>query len=228
MADQTAEEAKNEYIQRMGEALGTQFAALWQEVAYLHMKWAEYVALFGTKPSRIELLNKAAPSFFRLVQDTLWEETLLHIARLTDPSESGKGKPNLTIRNLPKLVDDAATRTVLGELVAVAVKQTEFCRDWRNRHIAHRDLKLALDGEAEPLLDASRRQVNVALETLTSMQNAVRAHYMKSESYFRLGRGAGGAVSLLYVLDDGLRADAERIERLSRGEFAEVDFARDL
>jgi len=117
----TAQESKDRYVDKMGQALGTQFAALWQEVAYLHIKWAEFVDLYGTKPARIELLNRAAPKFFRMIQDLLWEETLLHIARLTDaPSSAGK-KSNLTIRNLVPLVDDAGPREAVAEAVQRAV-----------------------------------------------------------------------------------------------------------
>ena len=77
----------------MGEELGSLYHALWQEVVWLHTEWGEYVQLYGTKPSRIRLLNEAAPSFFRLVQDGLFETTVLKIARLTDPPKS-LGKPN--------------------------------------------------------------------------------------------------------------------------------------
>jgi hypothetical protein len=61
------------------------------------LKWGEYVELFGTKPSRIDLRNRAAGGFFRVVQDGLWEDVLLHVARLTDAPRSG-GRANLTIR----------------------------------------------------------------------------------------------------------------------------------
>ena len=59
-----ADEAKQQYISQMGQALGTQFAALWQDMANLHLKWGEYVILFGTKPSRLEFSTKRPPSFF--------------------------------------------------------------------------------------------------------------------------------------------------------------------
>ena len=38
----------------MGEALGTQYAELWQELAQLHIVWLEFVELYGTekKPHR--------------------------------------------------------------------------------------------------------------------------------------------------------------------------------
>lgn len=105
MTHRTADESKKHYIAAMGEALGAQFAELWQEVVYLHRKWGEYLVLFGTKPERLKILNAGAPVFFRMVQDVLWEETLLHIACLTDRPEVGK-KTNLTIQNVPKLVTD--------------------------------------------------------------------------------------------------------------------------
>lgn len=54
----------------MGSDLGTTYNALWQQLAWLHGKWAAYVELFGTKESRIDLMNEAAPRFFRIVQDS--------------------------------------------------------------------------------------------------------------------------------------------------------------
>jgi hypothetical protein len=74
------------------------------------MKWAESVELFGSKPTRTELLNQAAPAFFHMIQIVLWEDTLLHIARVTDVATSGgkNQKANLTIQNLPGLVAKSA------------------------------------------------------------------------------------------------------------------------
>lgn len=227
MATLTAEESRNHHAQKMGEALGTQFSALWQEVAYLHMKWEEFVELFGSKETRIELLNQTAPTFFRVVQDVLWEETLLHIARLTDPPKRAN-KAVLTIKNLPKLVNDPATKNTVTALVKTAENKTEFCRDWRNRHIAHRNLNLALNKPARPLKDASKKQVDEALDSIVDVLNALSRHYTDSDLRFRMGSRAGGAVSLLYVLDDGLRAAATREERLRQGRISDEDYPRDL
>lgn len=63
MTLQSADGAKKQYIQKMGEHLGTQYHALWQEIALLHVNWKEYVALFGTNEKRIDRLNKSAPAF---------------------------------------------------------------------------------------------------------------------------------------------------------------------
>lgn len=59
------------------------------------------------------------------------------------------------------------------KLVAEAIKLTEFCRDWRNRRIAHRDLKLAL----EQSTTQSRAQVKKALKAVAGILNAVEKQY---------------------------------------------------
>ena len=226
----TAKEVKTEYVEHMGTSLGEQFSALWQEVAWLYFKWGEYDELFGKKPSRIQLLNKAAPQFFLVVEKVFWEDTLLHIARLTDPAQSpGKGKrSNLTIKALPGLVDASIKKSIAG-FVRVAVQRTDFCRDWRNRHIAHRDLALALNGSANPLKPANRKKVREALEAIDDVLNAVLGHYISSQTMFEFRGHSRGAVSLLYVIDDGLKADAERDDRIRRREFRPEDIeVRDL
>src|SRR4051794_29103480 len=100
MNQRTAVEVKADNIAKMGHRLGAQYSALWQEVANIHLNWGEFVELYGTKPTRLELINRAAG----VVQRSLWEGTLLHLARLTDPSKSpGKDRFNLTIQNFPDL-----------------------------------------------------------------------------------------------------------------------------
>jgi hypothetical protein len=152
-------------------------------------------------------------------------------ARLTDPAKSqGKeDRSNLTIQALPALITDAKLKDTVNKLIAEAIKQTAFCRDWRNRHIAHRDLKLALELPTTPLAEGSRAQVKTALKAIEDVLNSLAGHYFQSETRFDLGGQIGGAVSLLHVLDDGLRAEEAKQKRLEEGKPLSGDFvARDL
>ena len=215
MTHQSASQAKAQYIEKMGEPLGAQFHALWQEVSLLHINWKEYVTLFGTNPMRIERLNQSAPAFFRMIQDELWSTTLLHIARLLDPPKTG-GRDNLTVRNFTDLVDQNL-KMPLAELIDEAITDTTFARDWRNKLIAHRDLALALeDGSADSLTPASRNDVVTALNRLTAVMNCVQRHYLDSETAFDVAARHNGALTLLYLLGDGLRAKSEREARLQK------------
>jgi hypothetical protein len=180
------------------------------------VNWKDYAELFGTKPKRIDILNQAAPQFFRMLQDELWGMSLLHIARLTDPAITA-GKANLTIQALPDLIADAGVKAKVTTLVTEALKQTEFCRDWRNRLIAHNDLKLALEQPTTPLASASRAQVKTALDALAKVLNALAGHYYQSETKFDMTARHNGAFTMLYVLSQGIKAREERAKRLESG-----------
>lgn len=210
----TADEAKAEHVRLMGAELGIIYSALWQEVAWVHGKWSDFVTLFGTKESRVDLLNQAAPAFCRLVQDSIWENVLLHIARMTDPPATAK-KENLTIQRLPALIDRVNSRGIVESKVQAALTCCAFARDWRNRHIAHSDLDLKVLDTARPLDFASRQSVKLALESLSNVLNAVASEYLDSTSFF--DSFDGDALALLYVIDDGLRADEQRRQQLRNG-----------
>ena len=218
----TAEQVKAERIEKLGPKLGPMFHALSDDVAWLQVKWAEYRELFGTSPERIELLNSAAGLFFRILQDTLWEDALLHLARLTDPPKT-RGKHNLTIRALPELCDDPALRLRVSRLVDDTLAATAFARDWRNRHIGHRDLVLALESAAKPLSPASRGDVSAALSAIHRVFNELTELVFDSALADDVITPATGAEALLYVIRDGLEANDARRGRIETGRFAEDD-----
>ena len=210
------DETREHYVSYMGEPLGQASYALWSEVALLFRDWGEFTYLFGNHPNRTELLNTAAPVFFRAVQVALFEATVLRIARLTDPPKS-VGKSNLTVQQLPELADTSLVGE-LTRLVEEAKEAAEFCRDWRNRSIAHRDLQLALSKDAKPLPDATIEKVKKAIFALGAILNSLTQHYLNSTTLFEFDGVPGGAPSLLNVLQDGLKVKAERVAALQRGE----------
>jgi hypothetical protein len=139
------------------------------------------------------------------------------------------GRENLSIQSLPPLIDRPKAQDPVAGLVERAKTEAEFARDWRNRHLAHRDLQLALDRAATPLKAGSRLSVKTILTTFSELLNAVSSAYMDSTTFFDFHSDGGGAVSLLYVVDDGLQAEAARRDRLRRGEVLPDDYRpRDL
>jgi hypothetical protein len=228
MTFQTSEQAKQGYIEKMGEPLGIQFHELRQEVIFLHRKWMQYVALFGTKPTRIALMNRAAPVFFRTLQDGSWDDLLLHIARLTDPSEMGKFK-NLTLQNLPGLITDQKLKEKIDPLLKKALEQSEFCREWRNKLVAHRDLDTAINGTAGQISGGSREQVAALLKTIAEMLNAIELHFKDGSTFYDFDEDRGGAKQLLLFLDDGVKHHDERRARIASRKATPDDLAeRDI
>ncbi len=101
----SAEEVLEQHLQDMGTELGVVYNALTNDVAWVHAKWNQYRHLYAHSPERIVVLNQAAGHFFGVMQDSLLEDIVLHLARLTDPPRS-VGKDNLTLQRLPALIPD--------------------------------------------------------------------------------------------------------------------------
>jgi hypothetical protein len=146
----------------------------------------------------------------------------MNIARLTDRTKSC-GKATLTIQCLPGLIADQKTAAEVKKLVEVAEGSVGFCRDWRNRRIAHTELALALDQPAAVLEEATRGKINAALKAIAQVLNAVEGHYMDVNTAFDGFPPDTGALELLHVMDDGLRLRKERKERRARGEYLPTD-----
>jgi hypothetical protein len=224
----TADELEKRNIAKMGEILGKQYSALHNEVAILHLYWKEFLELFGTSEKRIERLNQAAPGFFRMLQDELFQTNVLHIARLTDPPKSA-GKTNLTLHNLPDLVSDKNLKNRLIGLLALAEKTTSFGRDWRNRRFAHYDLDLATDeNKATALETVSKDKVNTALRSLADVLNAIEGYYFNGGTSFEAIAAHNGAVALLYILGDGVKQKEKREELIKSGKALEIELPEQI
>lgn len=218
----TAEEVEAEHLSMLGPELGPLFHALDNEVSWLHAKWKQYRHLYAA-PGTVDLLNEAAGFFFRVVQDVLWEDAVMHVTRLTDPPSTGK-KDNLTLLRLPAAIADAPLSAHVGAHVAKAEAAAAFARDWRNRHIAHRDLHLALGSGAEPLMEASRSHMETVLSHMRDAMNAVHAHYWDSMTDYVRFLAHDDAEALTFNLRTALTARKRKHKRWSEGYYAPEDF----
>jgi hypothetical protein len=131
----------------------------------------------------------------------------------------------LSIQQILPLVNDKKAKALIATKISDALQAAKFCRDWRNRRIAHRDLDLALKEAAEPLAPASRANVKNALERLSDVVNEVSRHYRDAETHFE-GTYDRGAHGLLYLLDTALEIQEERLARLKQGEYRPEEWRR--
>lgn len=231
MSTVSAKDAKVANVGKMGQALGEQFSALWQELAGLHSRWGEFVDLYADKPSRIELMNRIAPAFFRFTQDAMMEQTVLHIARLIDPpySAGDTKKTNLTLRGLPELISDATAKAEVSALIEDVTKKAEFAKQWRDKWLAHRDLRLSLEDNPHSagLPEAEAKQITDVLASMAAVLNAVDRHFNDTSTLFDAGASVGGAETLLYHLSHAKHLQEVRLEKLARGEWSADDFEPD-
>ena len=206
----TAQQVRDEHLSVLGQDLGSLYHALYNEVTWLHAKWNQYRILFAESPARIELLNDVAGFFFRVIQDVLWEDIVLHLARLTDPPQS-VGKDNLTLLRLAEAVKEPALSLEVKNLAEQAKAAADFARVWRNRHLAHRDLALAVDDRATPLPGISREKIDRALAGAGAVLNKIESHFWQSEVAFaQFIQPLGDAESLAYYLQVAVDAEGRQ------------------
>jgi hypothetical protein len=220
----SAEEVEQEHLNVLGPRLGPLYHALENEVTWLHAKWNQFRHLYASEEN-VELLNEAAGFFFAVLQDVLWHDTLLHLARLTDPSRSHGSKDNLSLRRLPEVIEDPTLSARVETLVADAVTSCEFARDWRNRHLAHRDLTLALNSGAVPLPGISRADIERSLAAFRAVLNEIKRHYWNETVVFEDFRAIGDAGCLTRRLARSVKAERNQRERWSRGIILPEDLA---
>lgn len=70
--------------------------------------------------------------------------------------------------------------------------------------------------------------MDAALKAIADVLNAVEAHYADAGTAYDFAAARHGAVTLLYVLSDGLKAKEKREERLKRGEISEDNYQEEI
>jgi hypothetical protein len=206
----TNAEIRAEYMALMGAELGELHYLLWGELSWLHTKWAEFRELFATKPSRVDLMNHTAPVFFVHLHDVLWDDAIMHLARLTDPPIVS-GRENLSFNRLPDAVAHLPVRDDVKQGLSRLRTATRFVRNWRNRRLAHRDLAHARNPRAYPLAQASRVKMEKALAAARDLMAITEEHFTKNDvQYDHVIRAHGGAEEMLFYLDSGLDAAEAR------------------
>ena len=216
----TADEVKKEMMDKMGADFGSLFDSLRNELLWLTYKWIEFRELYATMESRIELLNASSPFLFFTLQKVLWDNLLLGVARITDPPSSG-GKRNITFEAVPQFIDDATFRSEVVEILSKIKDESKFCRDWRNRRIDHNDHALSLDKpNAKPLEIATRLKFITTIDLIHKLYNKVSLKYLGSQSAFEYLTSEGGAISLLNVIEEGLRFKQEKFEKMLNGDYS--------
>ena len=106
--------------------IGEVHEELFQDICWLHAKWKVFRQLYSKTPETVELLNKSAPSFFRLSEDMLVDDVLLTISCLTDPKQTFK-RENLTLERLASCIDETKYPVLKAEIEQLLPEAKDKC-----------------------------------------------------------------------------------------------------
>jgi hypothetical protein len=193
------------------------FEALRYEVAWLHAKWSIYSQLFCQGDERLEFLDSMAPGFFVVVRDSLQNDLIVGLCRLTDPSTIGK-KENLTLSRLAEsLGADNNSLPLIQQFGFQLDYLNQTCsplREWRNRRLGHSDLPTALGSGPSPLPEVTWSAIDEALEEVRALMNLLEKHYLSSEFFYESFTDLGEGEDLVFYLKEAQRCEEEERRRV--------------
>lgn len=194
----------------MGQDLQDAVKILGAQLVELHVVWQQYRDLYADAGT-IEVLNRTAGLFFKIIQDELWDSILLGMCRLLDPAEQGREpfrRYNLTLNSLGPLITDVALRAEVEEACKQAVSFARFAKNHRDKRIAHQDHGYATSRQSVELGGISRQDVENTLEALRKVLRLVESHYNDADVRYEKAVLVSGADRLVMAL--------KRLERLER------------
>jgi hypothetical protein len=215
---------ERKHLEAFGPDLGPIYHELHNEVLWLHMKWLEYRKLYAGSVERVELLNATAPFLFHVVQEVVWDDVVLHIARLTDPAVDKMGNRNLSLFQLAGGIVEPELAEMIRNLVNDARSRASSARTWRNKRLAHCDLGHALE-QAAPLPEVSKQDVEAVLASFRAVMDKLSSFYLYSTTaYDRASAGAGDADALVCWLAEARQVEDGRQQRAREGKSVPEDF----
>jgi hypothetical protein len=193
-----------ESTDRIPEGIRDLCTRLRQDVAILHLKWSSYLELFGS-PERAALLSETARACFQIIDESLRNDIILSICRLSDPSRT-LGGDNVS---LATLVARCSEIPRVEDLLMAFQAACGPIRRYRNRHLGHNDPAAVIRVHEDPLPDVARPAIDEILRLAGGILRAVYEHYSAGDPGLRL-EPIGGAGELISWLERSRARAAER------------------
>ena len=178
------------------------FEALHKQVFQIHVRWAQFLALFTVSDDRMRFLSAVAPGFFRLLHDTLRDDAFISLGRLTDRSQT-MGRDNLTLLTLVEAAEasgDASLSTPARSLLDQLLAAVPSIRTWRNQWLAHTDLQSALSPTPLPGVRVQRGDIDEALRFVREIMALFSRHFSREPYDYQTVVVIGDAEALVRVL----------------------------
>ena len=192
-----------------------QFEAAKQQLITASAKWLLVEQLFAKSKTRSEFLKRTGSGFFALVKDSLVTDVMISLGRLLDRSNL-KGNENLTLERLVTSVSELGNGELALKLDAHLVNaraEYDATRLYRNKRLAHNDLKTILEQDANPLRPATVGDVRKTLREAGEFLNLIDLHYRRTTTTFGFQMIEGDADSIVRLIRDGMLLRAGNLNR---------------
>jgi hypothetical protein len=151
------------------------------ETIFLHEAWKIFEQLYFDR-GKAELAYRSANNFFVFVARAAVDSMLSAVARLGDPP-STCNRENLSLSYLVETVEKVVPPEVKREMrrhLSAFDNASEPVREWRNKMLAHKDLRAAL-GEGLLPSGVTPETMRDVLSEITAILNVIDMYYGEGE-----------------------------------------------
>ncbi len=183
-----------------------QFEVAQQQLMTASAKWQLVEQLFAKSKTRSDFLKRTGSGFFALVKDSLITDVMISLGRLLDKPNIN-GNKNLTLERLVTSVSDLRNKDLANRLdvhLGNARDKYKYTRVYRNRRLAHNDLKTILEQDANPLRPATVGDVRATLREAGEFLNLIDWHYCRSTTTSGFTMIEGDGDSIVRLIRDGM------------------------
>lgn len=192
-----------------------QFEAAQQQLMTASAKWQLVEQLFAKSKTRSDFLKRTGSGFFALVKDSLITDVMISLGRLLDRPNIN-GNENLTLERLVTSVSDLRNGDLALRLnvhLDNARAAYDATRLYRNKRLAHNDLKTILEQDAKPLRPAHVEDVRATLREAGEFLNLIDSHYCRSTTTFGFTMIEGDGDSIVRLIRDGMLLRESNLNR---------------
>jgi hypothetical protein len=211
-------QGKKQMIPISNDARGI-YEQLYSQVSLLTFNWLTYKKLFSVDQEQIDLLDRTGRSFFQAYHDTLLNDVLLSLSRITDNPKSAKGA-RISLRRLLLHLDlnvDPVFTSKFKTLIEQAEQDCVPVRQHRNKQVAHLSLDTVVNSRLNPLPDLNVKQIDDALGKVQKALILYSLTVLDESHLFEPIQAVRDATSLLFFLQRGLKCiDEDHEGQLSK------------
>jgi hypothetical protein len=194
----SSSEVLENHIKILGIEFGKIYNACWNDVGWLHLKWQQYKELYMVSQEQIDILSRVAGSFFKVVQDVLLDDILLHICRLIEFEKKG-GKSRLSLRRFIRFTRNTDIHDKLKSEIDALTKLVTPAVDRRNRLIAHKSFDLVIDENLHPLSEITYKDIAQMISSIDRMINIIEDKMFDSSTDFTVLTSGSGASLVSFI-----------------------------
>jgi hypothetical protein len=196
-----ADEVRAKYIAEFGEKDVRIIEHIIEKVANMALRWRVFLYLYGGPQERVDTLYQASGLMAKMLQDLIWDDTLLRIRQMTDPETQGRNQ-NLSLHHLVRIA--GKKETDLSSAYKILETACADAKVFASKKIAHLDLPVVMGSQQFAI---NRKQTTDAVNAIFCFVNEFKQKLFDRSIHLISHKAPDDETQFLLRLYQGIEAE---------------------